>query len=132
MTARLVVVAILALAFAAAPGLFRRRQRRLQETPARQPPVPSRLLDTGADRTWVLFTTPWCASCGPVEKLLQRANPAAGVVKVDATRDPDLARAFSVRSAPTVLLAGSDGHVRARLVGAEAVERYLTSSAERR
>jgi glutaredoxin len=120
------------VAFALAPVLYRRRQRRLQEAPAQQPPVPSRLLAAGAARTWVLFTTPWCASCGAVEERLHNTDPAATVVKIDATRDAELTRAFSVRSAPTVLLAAGDGHVEARLVGAEAVERYLSETAGRR
>jgi thioredoxin-related protein len=47
------------------------------------------------------------------------------VIKVDATREPHLADAFSVRSAPTVLLADGAGNVTARLVGADAVQEYL-------
>jgi thioredoxin-related protein len=51
------------------------------------------------------------------------------VVKVDATRHVELADAFSVRAAPTALLADADGRVTARLVGAEAVDRYVRSPA---
>jgi thioredoxin-related protein len=50
------------------------------------------------------------------------------VVKVDATLEAHLAEAFSVRSAPTVLLADADGTVQARLVGTEAVEEYVRAA----
>ena len=49
-------------------------------------------------------------------------------VKVDATRRPDLAATFAVRSAPTALLAGAGGRVQARLVGVEAVDRWLAAA----
>ena len=81
----------------------------------------------GAARTWVVFTSPYCATCGPVEARLRESDPGARVVKVDATREPHLAHAFSIRSAPTVLLADGAGNVTARLVGAEAVTEYVTN-----
>jgi thioredoxin-like negative regulator of GroEL len=86
------------------------------------------LLD-GADRTWVVFTTPFCAACGPVKEQLASDDPMANIVTVDATREPHLADAFGVRTAPTVLLAGADGEVKARLVGAPAVRDYLARTA---
>ena len=58
---------------------------------------------------------------------LAAQDPTAGIVTVDATREPHLAAAFSVRSAPTVLLADRDGTVRTRLVGAPAVRDYLSA-----
>jgi hypothetical protein len=125
MTARLLVVAVMLGLFAVAPVLWRRRQRSIAAGPTEHPPVPSALLD-GSDRTWVLFTTPWCASCGPVEERLRASDPDARVIRVDATREPELAGAFSVKSAPTALLADRDGRVQARLVGAAAVDRYVT------
>ena len=125
MTVRLLVVAVMLGLFALAPVLWRRRQRSIAAGPAEHPPVPRSLLD-GSDRTWVLFTTPWCASCGPVEERLRASDPDARVIKVDATREPELAGAFSVKSAPTALLADRDGRVQARLVGAAAVDRYVT------
>lgn len=118
-----VVLAVLAL-LAMAPTLYRSRQRRLQEGPTDHPPVPLSLRE-GAERTWVLFTTPWCAACGPVEDRLRASDPEARVVRVDATRQPELAGAFAVRSAPTALLADQEGRVQARLVGTEAVERFV-------
>ena len=42
-----------------------------------RPSVPRALLD-GAERTWVVFTTPYCASCGPVEERLRQSDPSPG------------------------------------------------------
>lgn len=106
--------------------LYRRWRAGLQAERPDHPEVPASLLG-GALRTWVLFTTPYCASCGPVEASLRASDPAARVVKVDATREPVLADAFSVRSAPTALLADDRGKVMTRLVGAEAVDAYVRS-----
>jgi hypothetical protein len=121
---RLSVVLVLLVVFAVAPVLWRRRQVRVERGPAVEPTVPASLLD-GADRTWLLFTTPWCVSCGPVEERLRVVDPDTRLVKVDATQHSDVARALAVRSAPTALLADRDGQVQARLVGPEAVDRYL-------
>jgi hypothetical protein len=118
-----IVIALLAL-FAVAPVMWRARQRALQAGPSAHPPLPSALL-AGAERTWVLFTTPYCALCGPVEQRLRAADPGARLVTVDATRQADLAGAMSVRSAPTALLADRHGRVQARLVGADAVDRWM-------
>ena len=130
MALRIAVVLALVALFAAAVPLYRRRQRRIQTGPDVHPLVPDSLR-LGAKRTWIVFTTPWCASCGPVEEQLRRSDPGARVVKVDATRQPDLAGAFAVRSAPTVLLADAEGQVQARLVGPQAVDRYVLAGDER-
>lgn len=118
-----VVLAVLAV-LAVSPLLYRSRQRQLQVETVDHPAVPASLRE-GAERTWVLFTTPWCAACEPVEARLRASDPQARVVRVDATRQPELAGAFAVRSAPTVLLADHNGRVQARLVGADAVDRYV-------
>lgn len=86
--------------------------------------LPAHLVE-GAGRTWVVFTTPYCASCGPVTDRLRSEDPGARVAVVDAMAEPALADAFRIRSAPTVLLADADGMVQARLVGAAAVDDYL-------
>jgi len=123
----LMVVAVL-VALALGTGLYRRwRHRVVTDRPA-HPRVPEALRE-GAARTWVVFTTPWCASCGPVTERLRASDPSARVVTVDATRDPALAGAFSVRRSPTVVLADDRGRVTARLVGAAEVERYVRSPA---
>ncbi len=124
MTSRLLVVLSLVALFAAAPPLYRRRRVRLEQAVVHHPPVPPSLR-SAAQRTWLLFTTPWCASCGPVEARLRASDPTAAVVRIDVTREPGLARAFTVRSAPTALLTDSDGVVQERLVGADAVDRYV-------
>src|SRR5919206_509181 len=85
MVVRLIVVAVVIGLFAVAPTWYRRRRRRIERGPETTPPVPADLL-AGADRTWVLFTTPWCATCGPVEEQLRATDPGARVVKVDAPR----------------------------------------------
>jgi len=92
------------------------------------PSLPAELL-SGRARTWVVFTTPFCASCRPVADLLEASDQSAGVVVVDATREPQLAETFLVRSAPTALLADASGEVQARLVGMDAVSAYVRSPA---
>jgi len=124
--ARAVIVVVILFGIALAARLYRSWRATVQADRPVHPLVPSSLLD-GATRTWVLFTTPYCATCGPVEARLRESDPEARVVKVDATREPHLADAFSIRSAPTALLADGGGNVTARLVGAEAVDSYVRS-----
>ena len=119
-----VIVILILFAIALAGRLFRAWRARVQEEKPVHPLVPDSLR-AGADRTWVVFTSPYCATCGPVEARLRASDPGARVVKVDATREPHLADSFSIRSAPTALLADGDGNVTARLVGPEAVEDYV-------
>lgn len=122
--ARALVVVALLFAVALAARLYRQWRRRLATASPVHPPVPESLR-AGAARTWLVFTTPYCASCGPVTDRLRASDPSARVVTVDATREPVLAGAYSVRSAPTVLLADHRGQVTTRLVGAAEVERYV-------
>jgi hypothetical protein len=121
---RAVIVIAILVAIALAGRIYRAWRARLQAEKPAHPLVPDSLR-VGADRTWVVFTSPYCASCGPVEARLRASDPGARVVKVDATREPHLADSFSIRSAPTALLADGDGNVTARLVGPEAVEDYV-------
>ncbi|HVF31682.1 MAG TPA: thioredoxin family protein [Acidimicrobiales bacterium] len=123
---KLVIVAVIVVGLIVGRRLYLQRQARHRTVRVHSPKVPEALLD-GADRTWVVFTTPYCASCGPVKERLAEDDPSARIVTVDATREPHLAQAFAVRSAPTVLLAGADGAVQARLVGAPAVRDYLAA-----
>ena len=74
----------------------------------------------GRDRTWVLFTTPFCATCRQVEAQLARHDPHTPVVRIDASRETELAARFAVMTAPTLLLAGGDGVVLGHYVGTEA------------
>lgn len=90
----------------------------------RRSPSPTDDLLAGADKTWAVFTTPWCASCDTVTAYLADADPSARVVTVDATERPALAGRFHVRTAPTVVLIDG-GVVQERLVGAAAVRDYV-------
>lgn len=128
MIVRLAIVVALLLAFALAKHRYARWQSGLHHETREHPRVPEALL-AGAERTWIVFTTPYCGSCGPVEARLRAHDPAANVVKVDATRDPALADAFHVRSAPTVLLADAGGQVLHRLVGPASVESFVAAGA---
>ena len=124
---KFVVVAAIVLGLIVGRRMYVQWQARLQRTPASSSPrVPAELLGDG-ERTWVVFTTPFCASCGPMKEQLAEQDPLAEIVTVDATREPRLADAFAVRSAPTVLLADRGGNVQARLVGAPAVRDYLSA-----
>lgn len=88
--------------------------------------LPARIT-AGADRTWVVFTTPWCATCDPVVDRLRAADPEGRVLKLDATVERSLADALGIRSAPTTVLADVDGTVRAQLIGPAAVGDYLAA-----
>ncbi len=105
---------------------WRARAQAADASRGEHPLVPA-ALRAGAERTWVLFTSPYCAMCGPTEARLRASDPGARVVRVDATREPLLAKAFHVRSAPTAVLADAEGRVQARLVGSQAVERWALS-----
>jgi glutaredoxin len=123
MTKALVVTAFV-VAFVVARRWHLARAARLRADQAPVPTLPDSLVGD-ADRTWVVFTTRFCAQCGPVEALLRSREPDAQVVKVDAEREPALARAFRIQSAPTVLLANGAGVVQHRFVGADAVRSYF-------
>jgi thioredoxin family protein len=123
---RILVVVAFLLAVGLATRLYRARRAAVLDERPPHPVVPASLR-AGAERTWVVFTTPYCASCGPVEEHLRAADPRARVVRVDATAEPHLAHAFRVRTAPTVVLADDAGRVRTRLVGAEAVREWALS-----
>ena len=119
------VVAILVLLLLV-PPIYRQRRRAATRARRPLPTVPARFL-AGAERTWVVFTTPYCASVGAVEAQLRAHDPGARLVEIDATVEPYLAQAFDVRLAPTVLLADATGRVQARLVGTEGVDAYVRS-----
>ena len=125
---RLLVVVALVVAVFVAHRLHAAWRRRLASQPGALPAVPSSLV-TDADRTWVVFTTPYCANCGPVTERLRTFDPTAGVVTVDAAAEARLADAFSVRTAPTVLLADRSGKVHKRLVGVAAVHDLVAGGA---
>ncbi len=125
---RIAVVVILAFGVLLVTRLYRTWRAGVVDEHPDHPLVPVALRDNAA-RTWVVFSTPYCATCGPVEAHLRASDPDARVVRVDATREPILAQAFKVRSAPTAVLADADGRVQTRLVGAEAVYRWASARA---
>ena len=104
--------------------MYRQRLQRLHDDNAPAPRLPNEIV-AGSDRTWVVFTTKYCAQCGPIEQLLRRTQPDDRVVTIDAAREPLLAKAQRIKSAPTVLLANDRGHVEQRLVGSEAVRGFV-------
>lgn len=124
---RLAIVAGLVAGLVLGRLAYRRWHRRVRTEKVAHPRLPADLVG-GAERTWVVFTTPYCATCEPVRDRLAAADPAATVLTVDATRRTDLAGAFRIRSAPTTLLADASGTIKARLVGAEAVAEYLRAA----
>lgn len=123
MTKALIVVAIV-LGCIIAKRMQQMRERRTRVEMVTSPRLPD-AVTLGSPRTWVIFTTKYCAQCGPIEELLRSTQPDARVVTIDAEREPVLARAQHVRSAPTVLLANANGVVEQRLVGANAVTEFL-------
>ena len=99
-------------------------RRRARRAPRGAGAIPARMLGD-AERTWVVFTTPWCTTCDPVVAQLRAAEPDSAVVKIDATVERALADALRVRSAPTAVLADRHGIVSTQLVGVDAVTDYL-------
>lgn len=102
------------------------RARRLRAARPDHPSVPRDLL--AGDRTWLVFTTPYCAACGPAAEHLRRHDPGSSVLMVDATERIDLADSFSVKATPTALLADADGTVLTRLVGADMVRAHVAAA----
>lgn len=122
---RLVVVAVLVVAVVALTLVHRRRSAAdAARGSGGLPALPDGLLG-GAPATWVIFTTPFCASCGAVQAQLEQAFPHHRVVKVDATEQIELAERYDVRRAPTTLLADRAGAVLERFVGPEAVRDFI-------
>lgn len=134
MALRLAILGVLAVFVAVAVIAYRRRSAHDESLGATDavggawPEVPRDFLDTAAARTWLIFTTPMCASCPQVQADLESSFPSDHVVKVDAVEHADLADQYAVRRAPTTLLATSDGSVLDRLVGPEAVRSYIAAT----
>lgn len=115
MAARLLLAALVVVAVAAGTALVRGWRARLTR-PVVTPPLGADLT-AGAERTWVVFTTPFCVACQPVLAWIRAHDPAARVVDVRVDERPHLARRYRVQTAPTVLVAGASGEVLARLAG---------------
>jgi hypothetical protein len=82
---RLLVVAALVVVVVAVAVTYRRRRdadEALRERAAggsAWPTLPAELVADGVACTWVIFTTPMCASCGQVQADLERAFPHPAV-----------------------------------------------------
>ncbi len=132
MVERLVVVLALVAVAALVAAAYRCRRRddeRLGalDAPngeARWPHLPNDLR-SATGPTWVIFTTPLCASCEGVRAALVAHDPDSHVVTVDATVHPELSDRYGVRRAPTTVLADPTGRITERLVGPEAVLDHL-------
>ncbi|MBI2169897.1 MAG: thioredoxin family protein [Actinobacteria bacterium] len=113
MTRLLVVVALGAAVWVLASRY--RAWRDANVNPLDLPPLPGDV--AGPNATWVVFTTEYCATCGPVKERIARIDPTADLIEIDVADRPDLARRYHVRTAPTVLFAAANGRVHARFVG---------------
>jgi glutaredoxin len=127
---RIALILFVCFAIALAWRAFRQRRsqwRRVRHGRgplSRLPLLPAEVLK-GADRTWVVFTTPDCEPCLAVARRLRAAEPSAQVTEVDARHEPRLAEAYRVDRLPAVLLANRYGQVEARLIGLAAIESAL-------
>lgn len=127
---RIAVILFVVFAVALAWRTFRqrhstwRRARHGKGPLSQLPLLPAEVLK-GADRTWVVFTTPDCAPCLAIARRLRASQPSAQVTEVDARHEPRLAEAYRVDKLPAVLLANRYGQVEARLIGLAAIESAL-------
>lgn len=94
------------------------------------PLVPAGVM-RGADRTWVVFTTPDCLPCDAVAERLRHAEPSSQVTEIDVRREPRMADAYGVRQLPAVLRANRYGQVEARLIGLPAIESVVGQVSKR-
>ena len=74
---------------------------------------------------WLVFTTEFCAVCPRVVEQISTQRPEDSVVVLNVAEHLDLAGAYKVRRAPTVVRADAEGIVIVRLSGADAVRAEL-------
>ncbi len=123
----LIVVAVVALLMVGRMVYERRRAGIADRRGLDQPALPTHL--RGPGRTWVVFATEFCATCGPVVDRLRRMHPADTVHKILVEEQPDLAHAYAVQAAPTLLETDATGSVVHSVAGAAHVLRYVESLA---
>lgn len=124
LTQTLVLVALVLLA-SAAWSLLRRRDGVFRVAgragTARDVLTPADLGDDlGPWATFVLVSSPVCATCPQARRVLHAVaadHPAVRLAEVRAEERPDLVRRLGVLRTPTVLLLDRDGRVRARTSG---------------
>lgn len=123
---RWMIVATMVVLLVAAKIAYDRRTARLSSPPVDAlPSVPAEVLGPG--RTWLVFSTELCATCGPVAAALERRFPADTVRLLRVEDHPDLAKDFSIRTAPTVMEVAADGAVATTLAGAAAASEFQRS-----
>ncbi len=84
----------------------------------------------GPGRTWVVFSTEFCATCGPVAARLRFLHPDDTVRTVMVEGEAALTDTYAVRTAPTLLEVDRDGNVVHSVAGAEPVLRYVGALAD--
>ncbi len=77
---------------------------------ARLPRLPLEI-SSGAARTWVVFTSPYCGRCAPLVDAIRSKDSQGHLVTLDVGSHISLARLYNVSTLPTVLLASQDGAV---------------------
>ena len=98
-------MAVVVLATATVVGVgWRRAQGRLKSV---APGRPTKTGDGGTGVSLLLFTTPTCSTCARVREIC--ATIDAPYQEVDASVDPDRARAFDVWRAPTLFVLDHTG-----------------------
>ncbi|MEZ5141312.1 MAG: thioredoxin family protein [Acidimicrobiales bacterium] len=132
MIVRLAVLVLLSVAVGGASVAYRRRRTADEARGAFDattgdalwPALPADL--QGELRpTWLVLSTPVCASCRAVQAAVADAFPHHRVLKVDVTERPELGDRYDVKRAPTTIVADATGTVVERLVGAEAVVSFI-------
>ncbi len=120
---RLVIVGALLVVLGVGMLINRRRLATNTEVDAQGGTIPADL--RGSDRTWLVFSTPMCATCGPVETLLREHDTDATVTGIDATTRPDLVDLLEIRSAPTLIEADARGVILRRVSGPGPVTEFV-------
>lgn len=125
---RVLVVAVLVGLFVGAKVAYDRRAARLAAVPVDDlPVVPAEM--RGPGRTWLVFATEYCATCGPVAAALEHRYPGDTMRLLYVEEHGDLAATLDVRTAPTVFEVAPDGTIDRRLAGAAAATELQRSLA---
>jgi thioredoxin-related protein len=120
---RLIVAAVLVVVAGVVAAVVQRRQQADAPTGPRSYTVPAQLDRRDFDRPeaqWlaVLFSSTTCLSCeGLRDKVMALASDSVSVQDVDSVADKALQDRYGIDAVPTVVIADSDGVVRASFVG---------------
>lgn len=120
MTEVWILVAVLAVTGALALLWKRRDGRAVAATGMLSGVVRARLGAPEGRPMLLLFTSPTCRHCGAARRVLQgvsRERPGVAIAEVDVAEDAPLAREHRILRAPTVLVVGPRGEIRARVSG---------------